>query len=86
MLEMDDEAGGDAKILAVPIEKLTKFYNKVSTYRDVQQEMLDKIAHFFEHYKDLEQGKWVKVKGWVGKDEARKEILEAAERYNNSEK
>jgi len=81
VLEMDDEAGGDAKILAVPVEKLTKFYNNVSTFRDVQQEMLDKIAHFFEHYKDLEQGKWVKVKGWAGKEEARREILESAERY-----
>lgn len=81
MLLMEDEAGEDAKILAVPIEKLTKFYNTVSTYRDVQQEMLDKIAHFFEHYKDLEQGKWVKVRGWAGKDEARREIIESAERY-----
>jgi inorganic pyrophosphatase len=81
---MDDEAGGDAKILAVPIEKLTKFYNNVSTFRDVQQEMLDKISHFFEHYKDLEQGKWVKVEGWAGKEEARQEIIDSAERYQQS--
>ena len=86
VLQMEDEAGEDAKILAVPVEKLTKFYNNVATFRDVQQEMLDKIAHFFEHYKDLEQGKWVKVRGWAGKDEARKEILDSAERYNNAEK
>jgi len=79
---MEDEAGMDAKILAVPVEKLTKFYNNVETYEDVQQEMLDKIAHFFEHYKDLEKGKWVKVKGWAGIDVARKEILDSAERYN----
>jgi len=46
--------------------------------------LLDKIAHFFEHYKDLEQGKWVKVKGWVGKEEARREILESVERYQNT--
>lgn len=84
MLMMEDEAGEDAKILAVPIEKLTKFYNNVSTFRDVQQEMLDKISHFFEHYKDLEQGKWVKVRGWAGKDEARAEILSSVERYENS--
>ena len=84
VLNMDDEAGGDAKILAVPIEKLTKFYNNVSTFRDVQQEMLDKISHFFEHYKDLEQGKWVKVEGWAGKEEARQEIIDSAERYQQS--
>lgn len=84
MLKMEDEAGGDAKILAVPIEKLTKFYNNVATFRDVQQELLDKIAHFFEHYKDLEQGKWVKVNGWAGKDEARKEIMDSAERYEKT--
>lgn len=84
MLKMEDESGGDAKILAVPIEKLTKFYNNVSSFRDVQQDLLDKIAHFFEHYKDLEQGKWVKIEGWVGKDEARQEILDSVERYNNA--
>ncbi len=83
MLKMEDESGGDAKILAVPIDKLTKFYTKWQSYRDVQQEMLDKIEHFFEHYKDLEQGKWVKIQGWASKDEARQEILDSVERYNN---
>lgn len=83
MLKMEDEAGGDAKILAVPIDKLTKFYTKWQSYRDVQQEMLDKIEHFFEHYKDLERGKWVKITGWAGKDEARKEILDSIERYKD---
>ena len=85
VLQMEDEAGEDAKILAVPIEKLTKFYNNVATFRDVQQEMLDKISHFFEHYKDLEQGKCVKVRGWAGKDEARKEILDSIDRLNQKE-
>lgn len=84
VLKMEDESGGDAKILAVPIQKLTKFYDNVESYEDVQQEMLDKISHFFEHYKDLEKGKWVKVEGWAGIEEARKEILESAERYKNS--
>lgn len=83
MLKMEDEAGEDAKILAVPIDKLTKFYTKWQSYRDVQQEMLDKIEHFFEHYKDLETGKWVKIQGWASKDEARQEILDSVERYNN---
>ncbi len=85
MLKMEDEAGGDAKILAVPIDKLTKFYTTWTSYRDVQQEMLDKIEHFFAHYKDLEQGKWVKIEGWASKDEARQEILQSAERFKNSE-
>lgn len=84
MLKMEDEAGEDAKILAVPIDRLTKFYTKWTSYRDVQQEMLDKIEHFFKHYKDLEQGKWVKIQGWVSKDEARKEILESVERYQQA--
>lgn len=84
MLKMEDESGGDAKILAVPIDKLTKFYTKWTSYRDVQQEMLDKIEHFFAHYKDLEQGKWVKIQGWAGKDEARQEILDSVKRYEES--
>lgn len=84
MLKMEDEAGGDAKILAVPIDKLTKFYTSWSSYRDVQQEMLDKIEHFFAHYKDLEKGKWVKIEGWAGKDEARKEIIDSAERHQKT--
>ena len=84
VLEMDDEAGGDAKVLAVPVEKLTKYYNDVNNVDDVQQELLDKITHFFEHYKDLEKGKWVKVKGWGNKEVARKEITDSAERYQNT--
>jgi len=84
MLKMEDEAGGDAKILAVPIDKLTKFYTSWTSYRDVQQEMLDKIEHFFAHYKDLEKGKWVKIEGWASKDEARQEIIDSAERYQQA--
>ena len=84
VLEMEDEAGMDAKILAVPIDKLTKWYTNVNTFRDIPTEQLDKIAHFFEHYKDLERNKWVKIKGWAGKDEARKEILSSVESYQNT--
>ena len=80
VLMMEDEAGEDAKILAVPIEKLTKFYNNVATFRDVQQEMLDKISHFFEHYKDLEPGKWVKLLGWKDSANARTMINEGMQR------
>jgi len=81
VLEMEDEAGMDAKILAVPVDKLTKWYTNVDNYTDVPAEQLDKIAHFFEHYKDLEKNKWVKIKGWADKAVAEKEILASAEAY-----
>lgn len=81
MLKMEDEAGPDAKILAVPIRKLTTLYDDVETYENLPKELLDRIAHFFDHYKDLEAGKWVKISGWVGVDEARKEILDSVARY-----
>ena len=83
MLEMEDEAGIDAKILAVPVDKLTKLYSRRKDYKDIDPELLARITHFFEHYKDLENNKWVKIKGWVGLKEARKEILDSIERYNN---
>jgi inorganic pyrophosphatase len=82
VLEMEDEAGMDAKILAVPVDKLTKWYTKVNSYKDIPVEQLDKIAHFFEHYKDLEENKWVKIKGWADKDVALKEIMSSVEAYN----
>lgn len=82
VLKMSDEAGEDAKILAVPVPKLTPYYDKIETYQDFPQPMLDKIVHFFEHYKDLEKGKWVKVEGWFGIAEAEAEILSSIERYN----
>jgi inorganic pyrophosphatase len=81
VLNMDDEAGGDAKLLAVPVDKLYPPYRHIQTPEDLPQEDLARIQHFFEHYKDLEKGKWVKVKGWAGADAARKEISESAARY-----
>lgn len=84
VLKMSDEAGQDAKILAVPVQKLTQYYNKIATYLDLPEAELDKIVHFFEHYKDLEKGKWVKVEGWFGIGEAEVEILSSIERYNRS--
>ena len=84
VLEMEDEAGMDAKILAVPVDKLTKWYTNVDNYRDVPAEQLDKIAHFFEHYKDLEKNKWVKIQGWADKEVAQKEILSSAEAYQKT--
>lgn len=84
MLKMDDEAGEDTKLLAVPIDKLTNLYRHVTTPRDLPEITLAQIAHFFQHYKDLEPGKWVKVQGWVGPEEAKKEILEGVSRYKKA--
>jgi inorganic pyrophosphatase len=84
MLRMTDEAGSDAKILAVPTEKLLPMYAFMKEYSDVLPHQLSMITHFFEHYKDLEANKWVKVDGWVGSDEAKKEIVASIERYHQN--
>ena len=80
MLQMEDESGGDEKIIAVPAPKLTKRYLHVQNHTDLPQITLEQIRHFFEHYKDLEPGKWVKVIGWGDSAEARRLIKEAIER------
>ena len=80
VLMMQDEAGGDEKILAVPVPKLTKRYENVHNYTDMPKITLDQIQHFFEHYKDLEPGKWVKLTGWGDAAKARELIVEAMER------
>jgi len=77
---MEDEGGGDEKILAVPVPKLTKRYENVHNYTDLPKITLDQIQHFFEHYKDLEPGKWVKLKGWGDAAKAKELIVEAIER------
>ncbi len=82
MLKMIDEAGADEKLLAVPIDKLTPIYRNVQSSRDLPELTQTQITHFFEHYKDLEAGKWVQVQGWVGAEEAKKAILEGVGRYN----
>ncbi len=82
LLKMEDEAGGDAKLLAVPIDKLYPAYSRLRTVDDVSEEMRGTIRHFFEHYKDLDKGKWVKVQGWEGPEAAAKEIMDSVERYN----
>jgi inorganic pyrophosphatase len=74
MLKMEDEAGGDAKLLAVPIDKILGIYRHWQKPADMNELRLRQIQHFFEHYKDLEPGKWVKVSGWEGPDAARAEI------------
>jgi inorganic pyrophosphatase len=81
MLKMDDEAGGDAKILAVPIDKLSSLYRGVESPRELPEITTRQIAHFFEHYKDLEPGKWVRVSGWVEAEEAKREIVDGVARY-----
>lgn len=81
VLSMADEAGADQKILAVPISKLTSLYDHVNTVQDLPPLLLKQIAHFFEHYKDLEEGKWVKLNGWLGPIDAKKEIELSVQRY-----
>lgn len=76
VLKMEDEAGMDAKVVAVPVSKLTSLYDKVQTTDDLPEMLMKQTAHFFEHYKDLEPGKWVKVIGWGTVEEARQEILD----------
>jgi len=81
MLAMTDEAGGDTKLLAVPIDKLTPLYRAIESPRDMPEQVLAQITHFFAHYKDLEPGKWVRVEGWLGPEEAKKEITASVKRY-----
>jgi inorganic pyrophosphatase len=82
VLKMNDESGGDEKIIAVPSSKLTQRYDKVRTYSDLPDITLQQIQHFFEHYKDLEPGKWVKVLRWGGAEDAHQLILEGMARAN----
>ena len=84
ILNMTDEAGGDQKLLAVPIDKLTPIYRSIETARDLPELVLAQITHFFQHYKDLEPGKWVKVEGWGSPEEARREILASVKRYKKA--
>lgn len=84
MLKMTDEAGPDSKLLAVPIDKLSTLYRHIKSYEDVSPHLLATIAHFFEHYKDLESEKWVKINGWEGADAAKKEILESIQRFDDN--
>ncbi len=84
MLVMEDEEGIDNKIIAVPVEKIDPRFKNFNDITDVPDIIKDKIKHFFEHYKELEPGKWVKTKEWLPKEEAIKRIKEAIERYNKN--
>jgi inorganic pyrophosphatase len=81
VLKMDDEAGGDAKLLAVPIDKVLPIYSHWKKFEDINPMRLKTIQHFFEHYKDLEAGKWVKVVGWEGVESAKKELVDGLANY-----
>jgi len=80
VLVMEDEKGQDEKIIAVPVHRLTRRYDRVKTYEDLPDITLKQIHHFFEHYKDLEEGKWVKVVRWGDADVARQMIMDSIER------
>jgi inorganic pyrophosphatase len=84
VLKMIDDAGGDEKVLAVPVPKLTKRYEHVMNYTDLPHITLEQVQHFFEHYKDLEPGKWVKMNGWGDAGEARRLIGEAIARAKST--
>ena len=81
MLNMTDEAGGDAKLLALPTEKLLPSHAHITKLEDLNELVLKQIQHFFEHYKDLEKGKWVKVEGWLDATAAKTEIIDGLKRY-----
>jgi inorganic pyrophosphatase len=85
ILEMEDESGMDAKILAVPVDKLSTLYQHIKSWEDLPSELTSSIQHFFQHYKDLEKNKWVKIKGWKGVDVAKKEIQESLKRYKQQD-
>ncbi len=82
LLRMTDESGDDAKVLAVPVAKLTKRWASAKGPQDMPEELMQRIAHFFEHYKDLDEGKWVRVGGWEDAEAAKREILSSIAMYN----
>ncbi|MGH6637080.1 MAG: inorganic diphosphatase [Polaromonas sp.] len=86
ILKMEDEAGEDGKVLAVPTDKILSIYTHWQKPEDMNPLRLKTIAHFFEHYKDLEEGKWVKVLGWEGPEAAKKEITDGMANYAKANK
>ncbi len=82
MLEMEDEEGIDTKIIAVPVSKLDKTFDNIKSVNDLPEAVLNKIKHFFEHYKELEPGKWVEVKSFKGVEEALKDIENSIKRFS----
>ena len=85
VLKMTDESGEDAKILAVPADKLSRIYRDITELEHVPELTRKQIEHFFAHYKDLEPNKWVKIEGWEGKEAAKKEIVDSVKRYEETD-
>jgi len=83
LLEMEDEAGPDSKVVAVPHEKIDNRFSKIRDVDDIDEGVKSRVKHFFEHYKELEPGKWVKVKAWHGREKALQAISKAVERYRS---
>ncbi len=81
-LMMRDEAGGDEKILSVPVDALSPFYEDISSYRDLPKLLINQIEHFFAHYKDLEDGKWVEIVRWASAEEAVDLVRQSIARHN----
>ncbi|MDC8013352.1 inorganic diphosphatase [Tahibacter soli] len=81
VLRMTDEAGSDEKLVVVPVSKVFAGYGHIEDIKQVSAHWLERIGHFFEHYKDLEKGKWVKIDGWENADSAKKEVLDGIARY-----
>ncbi len=86
MLKMEDDAGDDTKLLAVPVDKLTPLYRTIHSPRDLPEATTAQIKHFFQHYKDLEPGKWVKIVGWMDAKHAKQEILSGIKRYRSAKR
>jgi inorganic pyrophosphatase len=84
VLKMEDEAGQDAKLLAVPVDKLSTLYRGLKSHLELPEITLKQISHFFEHYKDLEPNKWVKLEGWFGIEEARAEIMTSVSNFEKA--
>jgi len=84
VMMMQDEAGSDEKLLAVPVDKVFNGYSHVHDIAQVSKHWLERIGHFFQHYKDLEPGKWVKISGWGDADQAQKIVLDSIQRFNAS--
>ena len=80
MLNLEDEAGGDEKLVCVPVNEVFPYYSNVDSRADVPEIVFEQIEHFFTHYKDLEPGKWAKLNGWGDENEAKRIIVECIER------
>jgi inorganic pyrophosphatase len=84
VLKMTDESGDDAKVVAVPVDEITSRWAHVKSCEDMPTELMERIAHFFEHYKDLDEGKWVRVSGWEGTEAAKQEIENSVKMFQDA--